>query len=48
MKIRALLCLLMLADKASLQFVMKDGIVVESQAGSELSKELFAKQALTI
>lgn len=37
-----------LADKASLQFVMKDGMVVASHAGSELPKELFAKQVLTI
>ena len=37
-----------LADKASLQFVMKDGMVVASHAGSELPKELFAKQALTM
>jgi len=37
-----------LADKESLQFVMKDGMVVASHAGSELPKELFAKQVLTI
>ena len=37
-----------LADKASLQFVMKDGIIVATHAGSELPKELFAKQVLTI
>lgn len=37
-----------LADKASLQFVMKDGVVVASHAGSELPKELFAKQVLMI
>jgi imidazolonepropionase-like amidohydrolase len=37
-----------LADKESLQFVMKDGLVVASQAGSNLPKESFAKQALTI
>jgi len=28
--------------------VMKDGMVVASHAGSELPKELFAKQVLTI
>jgi len=37
-----------LADKASLQFVMKDGMVVASHAGSELPKELFAKQVLRV
>src|SRR5258706_226954 len=37
-----------LADKASLQFVMKDGMVVASHAGYELPKELFAKQMLVI
>jgi imidazolonepropionase-like amidohydrolase len=37
-----------LADKQSLQFVMKDGVVVASHAGSELPKELFAKQVLRI
>ncbi len=37
-----------LADKASLQFVMKDGMVVASHAGSELPKELLAKQMLRI
>lgn len=37
-----------LADKGSLQFVMKDGMVVASHAGSDLPKELFAKQVLTI
>jgi len=35
-----------LADKESLQFVMKDGMVVASHAGSELPKELFAKLVL--
>jgi len=48
MKIRALLCLLMLADKASLQFVMKDGLIAACHAGDESPKELFAKQVLTI
>jgi imidazolonepropionase-like amidohydrolase len=37
-----------LADKQSLQFVMKDGLIVAGHAGSELPKELFAKQVLTI
>ncbi|MEP6896434.1 MAG: amidohydrolase family protein, partial [Chloroflexota bacterium] len=37
-----------LADKASLQFVMKDGMIAASHAGSELPKELFAKQVLRI
>jgi imidazolonepropionase-like amidohydrolase len=37
-----------LADKASLQFVMKDGMVVASHVGSELPKELFAKQVLGV
>jgi imidazolonepropionase-like amidohydrolase len=37
-----------LADKQSLQFVMKDGSVVASHAGSELPKELYAKQMLSI
>ena len=36
-----------LADKESLQFVMKDGMIVASHAGIELPKELFAKQVLT-
>jgi len=36
-----------LADKQSLQFVMKDGMIVASHAGIELPKELFAKQVLT-
>jgi imidazolonepropionase-like amidohydrolase len=35
-----------LADKESLQFVMKDGMIVASHAGIELPKELFAKQVL--
>jgi len=38
----------LLADKASLQFVMKDGMIAASHAGSELPKELFAKQVLSI
>jgi imidazolonepropionase-like amidohydrolase len=37
-----------LADKTSLQFVMKDGLIVASHVGSELPKELFAKQVLSI
>jgi len=37
-----------LADKQSLLFVMKDGMVVASHAGNELPKELFAKQVLGI
>jgi imidazolonepropionase-like amidohydrolase len=37
-----------LADKQSLQFVMKDGMIAAGHAGSELPKELFAKQVLTI
>lgn len=38
-----------LADKASLQFVMKDGMVVTAgHAGSELPKKLFARKHLTI
>ncbi|HEU0295405.1 MAG TPA: amidohydrolase family protein [Anaerolineales bacterium] len=40
------LCLL--TDKQSLQFVMKDGMIVASHAGDEWPKELFAKQVLTI
>ena len=37
-----------LADKASLQFVMKDGMVVTAgHAGSELPKKLFARKHLT-
>lgn len=35
-----------LADKASLQFVMKDGMIAACHAGNELPKELFAKQVL--
>jgi imidazolonepropionase-like amidohydrolase len=37
-----------LADKESLQFVMKDGMVTACHAGSKWPKELFAKQVLTI
>ena len=37
-----------LADKASLQFVMKDGRIVACCVKNELPKELFAKQVLTI
>jgi len=37
-----------LADKASLQFVMKDGMIAACHAGDESPKELFAKQVLTI
>jgi len=37
-----------LADKASLQFVRKGGMIVASHVGNELPKELFAKQVLTI
>jgi imidazolonepropionase-like amidohydrolase len=37
-----------LADKESLQFVMKDGMIAACHAGSELPKELFAKRVLTI
>ena len=37
-----------LADKTSLRFVMKDGMVTACHAGNELPKELFAKQALGI
>jgi len=37
-----------LADKQSLQFVMKDGIIAACHVGDELPKELFAKQVLTI
>jgi hypothetical protein len=37
-----------LADKESLQFVMKDGMVVASHAGDDLPKELLAKQVLGI
>ena len=37
-----------LADKQSLQFVMKDGMIAACHAGDELPKGLFAKQVLTI
>jgi len=37
-----------LADKQSLQWVMKDGKIVASHIGDALPKELFAKQVLTI
>ena len=37
-----------LADKPSLQFVMKDGMVVASHARSDLPKELFAGKLLII
>ena len=37
-----------LADQESLRFVMKDGEVVASHAGSVLPKEALAKQTLTI
>ena len=37
-----------LADKQSLQFVMKDGMIAACHAGNELPKELFAKQVLSI
>jgi len=37
-----------LADKESLQFVMKDGMIVAYHAGNDLPKELFGKQVLTI
>jgi imidazolonepropionase-like amidohydrolase len=37
-----------LADKQSLQFVIKDGWIAASHAGHNFPKELFAKQALTI
>jgi imidazolonepropionase-like amidohydrolase len=37
-----------LADKQSLQFVMKDGLIAASHAASASPKELFAKQILTI
>jgi len=32
-----------LADKASLQFVMKDGMIAACHAGDQLPKKLFAK-----
>jgi len=37
-----------LADKTSLQFVMKDGLIAACHAEDDLPKELFAKQVLTI
>jgi imidazolonepropionase-like amidohydrolase len=37
-----------LADKESLQFVMKDGSIAASHVGSELPKALFAKKFLNI
>ena len=37
-----------LADKESLQFVMKDGMVVASHAGDMLPKELFAEKVLSV
>ena len=37
-----------LADKQSLQFVMKDGMIAACHAGSDLLKDAFAKQVLTI
>ena len=37
-----------LADKESLQFVMKDGLIAASHAGDVLPKELIAKHVLTI
>jgi imidazolonepropionase-like amidohydrolase len=37
-----------LADKQSLQFVMKDGLIAASHAGNVLPKELFAKHVLTV
>jgi len=40
--------LCVLADKQSLQFVMKDGMIVANHAGSELPKEFFARQVLMI
>ena len=36
-----------LADKTSLQFVMKDGTIVASHVGDKLPQQLFAKQVLT-
>ena len=38
----------MLADKTSLQFVMKDGLISACHAGHQLPKELFAKNYLSI
>jgi len=38
-----------LVDKQSLQFVMKDGMVVAAgHAGDELPRELFAKRVLRV
>jgi imidazolonepropionase-like amidohydrolase len=37
-----------LADKESLQFVMKDGMVVAYHAGNSLPKNVFAKNVITI
>ena len=37
-----------LADKTSLQFVMKDGLISACHTGHKLPKELFAKNILTI
>jgi imidazolonepropionase-like amidohydrolase len=37
-----------LADKESLQFVMKDGMIAVCHAGQALPEELFAEQVLTI
>ena len=37
-----------LADKTSLQFVMKDGMIVACQTGHQLPEELFAKNYLSI
>ena len=37
-----------LADKTSLQFVMKDGLIAACHAGNELPKELFARKYLSI
>jgi hypothetical protein len=37
-----------LADKQSLQFVMKDGMIVAAQAGAGWPKKLLAKQVLSI
>jgi len=37
-----------LVDKASLQFVMKDGMIAASHVGNELPKELFFRNTLLI
>ena len=37
-----------LADKASLQFVMKDGMIAASHAGDQLPKKLLAHKHLTV